>query len=89
MISGRKVGDYVLTLADTGQRIVVEAKSDQSYTQPKIKDELKSAIKNRDADYVIIIFEAESQVLDKVGYFQEFDIDYLSVALSTTPSQDT
>jgi len=81
-LSNRKVGDFVLTLADTNQRIVVEAKSDQSYSQPAIKEELEDAIENRDADYGIIVFEAESQVPDKVGYVHEFDNDRLSVALS-------
>ena len=87
-LTDRKVGDFVLTLADTNQRIVVEAKSDQSYTQPKIKDELEDAIENRDADYGIIVFEAESQVPDKVGYFHEFDTDRLSVALSGDEEED-
>lgn len=87
-LTDRKVGDFVLTLADTNQRIAVEAKSDQSYTQPKIKDELEAAIENRDADYGIIVFEAESQVPDKVGYFHEFDTDRLSVAVSGEEEDD-
>ena len=32
-LTGRDVGDFVITLGDTGQRIVVEAKSEQSYTR--------------------------------------------------------
>lgn len=87
-LTDRKVGDFVLTLADTNQRIVVEAKSDQSYSQPDIKNELEEAIENRDADYGIIVFEAESQVPDKVGYFHEFDTDRLSVALSSDEEDD-
>ncbi len=87
-LSNRKVGDYVLTLADTGQRIVVEAKSDQSYSQPKIKDELEEAIENRDADYGIIVFEAETQIPNKVGYFHEFDNDRLAVALSADEEEE-
>jgi hypothetical protein len=87
-LSNRKVGDFVLTLADTDQRIVVEAKSDQSYTQPRIKKELENAIENRDADYGIIVFEAESQVPDKVGYFHEFDNDRLAVALSADEEEE-
>jgi hypothetical protein len=87
-LNNRKVGDFVLTLADTDQRIVVEAKSDQSYSQPDIKEELEDAIENRDADYGIIVFEAESQVPDKVGYFHEFDNDRLSVALSDEEEED-
>ena len=80
-ISGRKVGDFVLTLNDTGQRIVVEAKSDSGYSQRDIKEELADAVENRDADYGIIIFECESYIPDKVGYFHEFDSERLSVAL--------
>lgn len=87
-LSDRKVGDYVLTLADTGQQIVIEAKSDQSYSQPKIKDELEEAIENRDADYGLIVFEAESQVPNKVGYFHEFDNDRLAVALSADEEEE-
>jgi len=87
-LNNRKVGDFVLTLADTDQRIVVEAKSDKSYSQPKIKEELEDAIENRDADYGIIVFEAESQVPDKVGYFHEFDTDRLAVALSGDEEED-
>ena len=87
-LNNRKVGDFVLTLADTDQRIVVEAKSDKSYSQPDIKEELEDAIENRDADYGIIVFEAESQVPDKVGYFHEFDTDRLAVALSSDEEED-
>ncbi|WP_049931203.1 hypothetical protein [Halosimplex carlsbadense] len=86
--SDRKVGDFVLTLGDTGQRIVVEAKSATNYSQPKIKEELAEAIENRDADYALIVFECESYVPDKIGYFQEFDDDRLSVALSADEDDD-
>jgi hypothetical protein len=81
-IGDRKVGDFVVILNDTGQRIVVEAKSESGYTQPRIKRELEEAIENRDADYGIIVFESESYIPDKVGYFHEFDSERLCVALS-------
>ena len=81
-IEGREVGDFVLTLNDTGQRIVVEAKSDQGYSQREIKEELEDAIENRDADYGIIVFECESYIPNKIGYFHEFDDERLSIALS-------
>jgi hypothetical protein len=80
-VGDRKVGDFVITLNDTGQRIVVEAKSESGYTQPRIKDELEEAIENRDADYGIIVFECESYIPNKVGYFHEFDSERLCVAL--------
>jgi len=81
-IGDRKVGDFVLTLNDTGLRIVVEAKSDKNYTQPMIKEELNDAIENRGADYGIIVFEQESYIPNKIGYFHEFDSERLSIALS-------
>lgn len=88
-INGRKVGDFVITLNDTGQRIVVEAKSDRGYSQRDIKEELADAVENRDADYGIIVFECESYIPDKVGYFHEFDSERLSVALKENDEDDS
>lgn len=87
-IGSRKVGDFVITLNDTGQRIVIEAKSSTGYSQRKIKNELDDAIENRDADYGIIVFECESYIPNKIGYFHEFDNQRLSVALSETDEDD-
>lgn len=80
-LSGRDVGDFVITLGDTNQRIVVEAKSEQNYSQPQIKSEIEEAIENRDADYGLFITECAAYVPDKIGYLQEFDGRILSVAL--------
>lgn len=87
-IGDRKVGDFVVTLDKTGQRIVVEAKSDSGYSQRDIKEELTDAVENRDADYGIIVFECESYIPNKVGYFHEFDSERLSVALSEGEDDD-
>lgn len=87
-IGERKVGDFVVTLNDTDQRIVVEAKSDSGYSQRDIKEELTDAIENRDADYGIIVFECESYIPNKVGYFHEFDSQRLCIALSDTDEDD-
>lgn len=87
-IGNRKVGDFVVTLDKTGQRIVVEAKSDSGYSQRDIKEELTDAVENRDADYGIIVFECESYIPNKVGYFHEFDSERLSVALSEDEDDD-
>jgi hypothetical protein len=87
-ITDRKVGDFVITLNDTDQRIVIEAKSESGYTQPQIKRELEEAIENRDAEYGIIVFECESYIPNKVGYFHEFDSERLTVALSEDDDDD-
>jgi|AntDeeMinimDraft_4_1070355.scaffolds.fasta_scaffold00855_7 hypothetical protein len=84
----RKVGDFVVTLGDTDQRIAIEAKSEKNYSQPKIKAELGEALENRDAEYAVMVFECESYIPDKVGYFQEYDDDRLSVAMSADDDDD-
>lgn len=80
-LPGRDIGDHVLTLAETGQRIVFESKSEKNYTEPKIRSEMAEAMENRDADYGVFVTECESYVPNKVGYFQEWDNEVLSVAL--------
>ncbi|MFW5928267.1 MAG: hypothetical protein ACOCSL_03605 [Thermoplasmatota archaeon] len=40
------------------------------------------ALENRDAEYGIFVTECESYVPNKVGYFQEYNQEILSVALS-------
>lgn len=82
-IPGRDVGDYVLTLGETGQNIAVEAKSKKIDSTQDIKDEMEEAIENRDADYGIFVTECESYVPNKIGYFQEYDQKILCVALSS------
>lgn len=81
-IPGRDVGDYVLTLGETGQNIVIEAKSKKIDSSQNIKEEMEEAIENRDADYGIFVTECESYIPNKVGYFQEYDQKILCVALS-------
>jgi hypothetical protein len=87
-IPGRDVGDYVITLGETGQRIVVEAKSESEYDQPQIKEEMEEAIRNRNAEYGIFVAQSETDIPNKVGYFQEFDKEILSVALSEDGEDD-
>jgi hypothetical protein len=56
-----RIGDFVITLnedcAAAGERVVVEAKRDQSYTQQKIWSECKDACKNRDAQVAIFVWD--------------------------------
>jgi hypothetical protein len=87
-LTGRDVGDFVITLGDTGQRIVVEAKSDQSYTEPKIKEEMADAIENRSADFGIFVSECESYLPRKIGYLQEYDRQFVVVSVSQDEDDD-
>lgn len=81
-LTDSKAGDFVVTLGDTSQRLVIEAKSEQGYTEPKIREQMESAIENRNADYGMFVSECEDYVPDKVGYLSEFDRRYLAVSLS-------
>jgi hypothetical protein len=79
---GEKVGDHVFTLDGTDQRIVIESKSEADYSESKIRDQLNRALENRSADVAIFVSECESYLPNKLGYFQEFDKQRLSVCLS-------
>jgi len=85
---GEKVGDHVLTLGETGQRIVIESKSEADYSEPKIRDQLDRALENRSADVAIFVSKCESYLPNKLGYFQEFDKQRLSVCLSEDDDDD-
>lgn len=88
VIPDREVGDHVLTLAGTGQRLVFESKSESENFEPGIKSEMREAMENRDAEYGIFVSECETYVPDKVGYFQEWDNEILAVALSHDPDDE-
>ena len=86
---GREVGDFVVRLADTGQNIVVETKT-ESYSTQKIKDEMEDAIQNRDAAYGIFITDTlENLPRTKTGWFHEFaEQNTIVVALSEMGEED-
>lgn len=88
-LDDRQVGDFVVTLGDTGQRIVVEAKTEY-YGRQDIQEEMQEAIVNRDADYGIFITDSlENLPETKVGWFNEFREDnVVSVALSEDSEAD-
>lgn len=86
---GREVGDFVVNLADTGQNIVIEAKT-ESYSTQKIKDEMQDAIQNRDAAYGLYVTDTlENLPRTKTGWFHEFpDQNTVIVAMSEDADQD-
>lgn len=55
--TGGKVGDHVLTLGETDQRIVIKSKSETDYSEPDIRDELDQALENRSADVAVFVSE--------------------------------
>lgn len=76
-----KKGDFVVTLADTNQRIAVEAKNGDF--QGTVEDQMEEAIENREADYGILVASSVKYLpRTRVGWFSEIDQDYVVVALS-------
>jgi len=86
---GRDVGDFVVNLADTGQDIVVEAKT-ESYSTKNIKEEMQEAIQNRDAAYGVFVTDTmENLPRTKTGWFHEFpEQNAVVVAMSELPEND-
>lgn len=85
----RDVGDFVVDLAETGQRIAVEAKTEYYPTQD-IKDEMEDAIRNRDAAYGVFVTDSmENLPATKTGWFHEFpDQNTVVVAMSETDDEE-
>lgn len=79
-LSGREIGDFVLDLGDTGQRIVIEAKS-KDISKDEMKSQLDESIQNRDADYGILVFETTEQAGKEIGYFHEFNQNMLAISV--------
>lgn len=81
-IDGRDAGDFVIELGETDQRVAVEAKTTYQSTSD-IKDEMSDAIPNREADYGIYVVDQLDNVPEKkVGWFEEFDNEFVVIALS-------
>lgn len=63
-LSRSKVGDFVITLgndcAAAGERVVVEAKRDRSYTRSKVLAECKIARDNRAAQVALFVWDREA-----------------------------
>ena len=80
-VTGTKKGDFVITLDDTDQRIVLEAKNGSFDGTPE--DEMETAIENRNADYGILVAKSiEYLPRTRVGWFSEIDQNLVTVALS-------
>lgn len=82
----RFVGDFVVTLGETGQEIVIEAKDVLKITKPTIKKELNEGMENRGADYGILVLKNQDAASNFLGSFREFDQQMLYVAISDKDS---
>jgi hypothetical protein len=86
-ITGSKKGDFVLTLGDSGKRIVFEMKNMKNIPQKYIHKELKEAIENREADYGIFVVKNKDSLPENVGWFNEYDGNHLVCAIENNDGE--
>jgi hypothetical protein len=86
---GRDIGDFVLNLANTDQKIAIEAKT-ESYSTQSIKDEMEEVLQNRDAVYGVFVTDTlENLPRTKTGWFHEFrDQNTVVVAMSESDERE-
>jgi len=70
-IPGSRKGDFVIEL-ENGRKIVLEVKDRSSISLKTIKEELKEAIENREADYGIFVSKYKEALPKDVGWFNEY-----------------
>ena len=76
-----KKGDFVMTLGDTGKRIVFEMKNQATISLLEIQKEMDEAIENRSADYGIFVAKNKDSLPGEVGWFAEYDGKHLVCAV--------
>ena len=86
-LSSSKKGDFVITLGDTGKKIVFEMKNMKSIGLPDIQREMDEAIKNRSADYGIFIAKKKDSLPRGVGWFAEYDGKHLVCAVENNDGE--
>ncbi len=85
-----KKGDFVVTLAENGKKIVFEAKDRASFKSAnEIQETLKMSMQNRDASYGILVIRYVESFPKGVGWFQEYENNMLACALSTNEREET
>ncbi|OGO42749.1 MAG: hypothetical protein A2Z05_07020 [Chloroflexi bacterium RBG_16_60_22] len=83
-ISGSFAGDFLITLRDApDKKIVLETKDWDNLTQPKIIENLETAMKNRGAKYGIFVSKYKEAFPKKIGWFNEFRGNMLVCALGS------
>jgi len=85
-----KKGDFVVTLAQNGKKIVFEAKDRTSLKSAnEIQETLKQSMENRGASYGILVIKYVESLPKGAGWFQEYENNMLACALSTNEREET
>lgn len=83
-LSASKKGDSVVTIDGTEKRFVLEMKHHAKIGLPEIKRQLDDAMKNRGADYGVLVSRNRDALPQEVGWFNEYDRNKLVCAVSDT-----
>lgn len=71
--SASRAGDFLVTFAGTGTRLVVEARDRKSLSLPSIKSELQAQKTQRGADLAIYVSSGREMLPQHVGDFQIYE----------------
>jgi len=83
-MSGRIIGDFVYDIKELKKRISWEAKEYRTkLTKKKIDENLDDGIKNREADYAILVSKYVEALPPDYGWFKELTDKKLVIALGT------
>lgn len=80
-ISKCKKGDFVITIKDIQKKIVLEMKDYGKLSRPQINEELDIGIKNRKADYAILVAKSQESLPSDIGWFNEIEDKKLVCAI--------
>jgi hypothetical protein len=84
ILTGRTVGDFVITLHDRPDcKIVLETKAMASVSLPEIHRQMEESMENRGAQYGIFVVRNKESLPGGVGCFNEYHGTHLVCVLST------
>lgn len=84
ILTGRTVGDFVITLHDRPDcKIVLETKAMDTISLPEIHRQMGESMENRGAQYGIFVVRNRESLPGGVGSFNEYHGTHLVCALST------
>ena len=88
-MSAQKKGDSVVTIDGTEKRFVLEMKYHTGrLTLPVIRKLLEESMKNRRADYGVLVSRNRDALPKEVGWFNEYDGNKLVCALSENDGEE-
>ena len=83
-----KKGDFVVTISGTERRIVFEMKYKKRTSINEIREQLNEAMKNRRAEYAVLVSRNKDALPPEASWFNEYDGNKLVCAVSETDDSE-